>query len=151
MLNINRGSHFLLTEAVKKTALQNQLTEVDALKCPPRLIDINWGGCFNVNVSGNMLTKASLVNQPPRLIRPSPLAHTTHLRVCWLPSADSPVLGRVLSASSDFRTFYDFRCLNIFFYFGRPNFTCGRSAPDGADHPPANPWSWIEGADGPAL
>ena len=29
MLNINRGSHFLLTEAVKKTALQNRLEAVN--------------------------------------------------------------------------------------------------------------------------
>ena len=38
MSAINQDSHFLLTEAVKKTASQNVLTEASILKKPPRLI-----------------------------------------------------------------------------------------------------------------
>ena len=49
MPGISLGDHFSLTEMVIKIASQNRLTEAGILKCPPRLIDINRGGCFNVN------------------------------------------------------------------------------------------------------
>ena len=65
--SINRGGHFLLTEVVTKTTSQNRLTEADTLKCPPRLILINRGGCYNANASVNDLTETGNVTKPPRL------------------------------------------------------------------------------------
>ena len=81
MPTINRGGHFSLTEMVIKNRLAKSNNRGRRLKMPPRLIDINRGGCFNINVSKNILAEASIVNQPRRLIWPNLLAHTTHLRV----------------------------------------------------------------------
>ena len=90
----------------------------------------------------NILTEAGVVNQPPRLIRPSMLAHTTNLFFfyfgclnfyrrtvrldcadrtpanpwSWTEGADSPVLGGH-SSGLEIQTFHDFGCPNSFFFF----------------------------------
>ena len=52
MLNINRGSHFLLTEAIKKTALQNRLTEA---------VNVQMIGSVNTPIlRGSLVTKVRL-------------------------------------------------------------------------------------------
>ena len=54
MSGINRGRHFLLTEAVKKTVSQNGLTEASTLKI-----------LTSVNID---LNDAVIVKKTPRLI-----------------------------------------------------------------------------------
>ena len=52
MLSINRGGHFLLTEAVKKTASQNGLTEA---------FNLNMTASINTSIfRGGLLIKARL-------------------------------------------------------------------------------------------
>ena len=52
MTSINRGDHFLLTEAVKETASQNQLTEA---------VDIKVAGSYNSPIfRDGLLIKARL-------------------------------------------------------------------------------------------
>jgi len=44
MLGINRGGHFLLTESVKETASQNQLTEAVTIKITVSINTVIFGG-----------------------------------------------------------------------------------------------------------
>jgi hypothetical protein len=55
MPGINRGDHFLLAETVINNRLVKSINKVGTLKCPPRLIDINRGGCLNANASAGTL------------------------------------------------------------------------------------------------
>ena len=59
---INRGGHFLLTEAVKKTASQNILSEAVVL-----LTEV-----VKTTASVNNLRRRTCTKCPPQKIRPSP-------------------------------------------------------------------------------
>ena len=50
MLVINRGGHFLLTEAVKKTASQNRLTEAVSVRTTALINSSIFGGGLFLDV-----------------------------------------------------------------------------------------------------
>ena len=82
-----RQSHLINRGDYRKPPHKIDQTRQSRIKCPPRLIDINRGGCCNVNASVNTLTEVDNLQGPLRIT-------VAHLR------AQQPILARYVTRST---------------------------------------------------